>query len=126
MAGLIWFVQIVHYPLFAQIPDEVATAYAVRHQSRTTLIVAPTMLVELIASIGLVTMLETRGVLPVAAVGLLALAWVSTFAVQVPLHAKLLREPSAAVVRRLVVSNWVRTVAWSGRFVIAGFIAMRY
>ena len=32
MCGLIWFVQVVHYPLFAGVGDDGFTAYEQRHQ----------------------------------------------------------------------------------------------
>ena len=46
MVGLIWFVQIVHYPLFAQVGREGFSGYEQAHQNRTTFVVAPLMLVE--------------------------------------------------------------------------------
>ncbi len=50
-----------------------------------------------------------------ASLVLLAVSWVSTFAVQVPLHRKLAGGFEAADHRRLVVTNWVRTAAWTLR-----------
>ena len=40
MTGLIWFVQLVHYPLLAAVPPEAAIAVAVQHQRRTAWVVA--------------------------------------------------------------------------------------
>ena len=47
MTGIIWFVQIVHYPLFTQIPKEGFTRYEQSHTVRTGWVVAPLMLLEL-------------------------------------------------------------------------------
>jgi hypothetical protein len=47
MCGLIWFVQVVHYPLFARVGGDGSKAYAAEHQRRTTLVVGPLMLVEI-------------------------------------------------------------------------------
>jgi hypothetical protein len=52
--------------------------------------------------------------------GMLVLIWVSTFAVQVPLHAKLAREFDRVVWHRLVTTNWLRTIVWTVR----GFVAL--
>lgn len=46
MVGLIWFVQVVHYPLFAAVDAAESPVYARLHQRRTTWVVGPPMLVE--------------------------------------------------------------------------------
>jgi hypothetical protein len=128
MAGLVWFVQVVHYPLFASVGEEKFKAYAAVHQSRTTLIVAPLMLIEAASAIGLVMLWPTEAgprTLGIASVVLLTVVWVSTFAVQVPMHARLARGFDAGVHRRLVATNWIRTLAWSARAVVATLIVAR-
>ena len=45
--------------------------------------------------------------------------WLSTFALQVPCHARLGRGFSLGAWRLLVRSNWVRTVLWSARLALA-------
>ncbi len=54
IVGLIWFVQLVHYPLMSRVGPGAYPVYQRAHQSLTTLAVGPAMLVELIASIALV------------------------------------------------------------------------
>ena len=46
MTGLIWFVQIVHYPLFSRVGNAEFPAYEQRHTVLTTWVVGPPMLVE--------------------------------------------------------------------------------
>ncbi len=46
---------------------------------------------------------------------LLALIWLSTAVLLVPLHRRLSGGRDLPAVRRLVACNWLRTVAWSGR-----------
>jgi hypothetical protein len=54
---------------------------------------------------------------------LVAVIWLSTFFVQVPLHGRLAREGhSAAVVDSLVRSNWIRTIAWTARAILAAWM----
>ena len=117
MAGVIWFVQVVHYPLFAAVGAEGFAAYEAAHRRLTTRVVAPLMLVELAAAIGLLVRPPAAVPAWAAWVGLalLAVVWGSTFAVQVPLHERLSRGFDAAVHRRLVRGNWVRTMAWTVR-----------
>jgi hypothetical protein len=54
---------------------------------------------------------------------LIAAIWLSTFFVQVPLHGRLARDGhSAAVVDSLVRSNWIRTIAWTARAILAAWM----
>ena len=54
MTGLIWFVQVVHYPLLANVGADGFAAYAQRHSSLTTWVAGPAMLIELGAAMALV------------------------------------------------------------------------
>ena len=49
---------------------------------------------------------------------LLAVALGSTVFLSVPLHAKMLTNPTAELGQRLVATNWPRTIAWSARAVV--------
>ena len=117
MAGLIWFVQLVHYPAYRFVGAVEFRRYQTHHQRATSWVVGPPMLVELLASVALL-------IWPVAGfhtgwawagLGLLGLIWASTAFCQVPLHTQLLVSGAAADVERLVHTNWVRTIAWSMR-----------
>jgi len=125
MCGLIWFVQAVHYPLFAPLTGERSRAYAEEHQRRTTGVVLPFMLAEL-ATAAAVMVWPPVGVgrgAAVVGVALVAVIWLSTFLVQVPLHGRLAAEGhTAEVVARLVRGNWIRTIAWTARAVLAAWM----
>ncbi len=51
--------------------------------------------------------------------GLVLLLWGSTLVLQVPCHWKLERGWDEPAYRRLVATNWVRTVGWTARGVVA-------
>lgn len=117
MTGLIWFVQIVHYPLFAAVGNEAFPAYSRSHQALTTFVVGPPMLLEALTAVLLVTTRPT-GVAPWlcwVGAGLVAVIWLSTAAVQIPAHARLAGGFDPAVADALVSTNWIRTVAWTLR-----------
>jgi hypothetical protein len=129
MTGLIWFVQIVHYPLFANVlrnttPDSFR-GYESSHANRTGFVVFPPMAVELATALAaLLTKLRPAFVsqpVAVASAVLVVLIWASTGLIQVPLHDRLGSKPAAETVRRLVLSNWLRTVLWTGRAVLLTF-----
>lgn len=119
MTGIIWFVQIVHYPLFLLVPDPHHAAFAHEHQRRTGWIVAPLMILELLSAIAFLHDSWRPAIIAAreawAGVLVLAAIWVSTFWLQVPCHEQLLRASSPAPCKRLVRTNWIRTVAWTIR-----------
>ena len=117
MTGVIWFVQLVHYPLFSAVPASSFKQYEQRHQQLTTFVVAPPMLLELGASIALVYLFPTSTVLWITA-ALTLVNWASTMGIQVPLHNKLGSGLDLTIVQDLVQTNWIRTIAWTLRSAI--------
>ncbi len=120
MVGVIWFVQVCHYPLFAWIPEDAFPAYEAAHRHATTTVVLPTMAVEAFSTVWLT--LQTRGRrrrIATAGLALLALIWAVTFFVQVPLHAQLQSAFSTQEHASLVRNNWWRTIAWTLRGILA-------
>lgn len=117
MVGLIWVVQLVHYPLFAQVGADTFGAYHTAHTRQITWIVAPTMGIELVTG-GALVAVPPSGV-PSAALwlgfALLLVVWGSTALIQMPLHARLARGFDMLLIERLVATNWLRTLAWSAR-----------
>lgn len=120
MVGVIWFVQVVHYPLLAVVPVESAASVAVEHQRRTGWVVMIPMTVEGVTTLLLLGMVP-EGVawfVPWLAGLPLAVALLATVLLSVPRHARMAANPDASVGRELVTTNWVRTIAWSLRGVV--------
>ncbi len=111
MVGLIWFVQVVHYPLFRRVGSDVFSVYEQMHTRLTTWVVAPVMVAEL--ALGGWLWISHLDIWWWAQLGLLGLLWISTFFVQVPLHEKLSEGYSDSAARKLVRTNWIRTAGWS-------------
>lgn len=117
MAGLIWLVQVVHYPLFAKVGREAFAEYHHLHMAWISPVVMVPMLVELLGAALL--LVDRPPWMPAwAAIGGLALvgvAWGSTFFFSVPAHTALGRGLDPVVVDRLVATNWIRLAAWTAR-----------
>lgn len=124
MTGIIWFVQIVHYPLLATVGASEFCDYTRRHQVLITWIVAPPMLVEVASAGALLVLAPVLLSSPAytAALGLLFVIWISTAVLQVPLHGKLCQARDEHNIHRLVLTNWIRTIAWTARAVLLGII----
>jgi hypothetical protein len=127
MLGVILVVQWVHYPLFRLVGPDRYPTYQAEHMRRITGIVAPLMSTELLTA-ALLVATPPSGVPSEAAwigLGLVLLIWGTTGLVQVPLHRRLSDRFDAAVHRRLVRTNWIRTVAWGLRALLVLWMLMR-
>lgn len=120
MTGLIWFVQVVHYPLLAQFGSSQSVDVAHEHQRRTSWVVGLPMATEGVTTLILLvnTPEGVTTVLPWIGAVLLAVALGSTVFLSVPLHSRMATSHNDEVGKKLVVTNWPRTFAWSARSVV--------
>jgi hypothetical protein len=114
LIGLIWTIQLVHYPLFHSVGKSHFIAYHEKHMRFISWLVVPLMLAE-IGSAALLLFLGERSMLCLLSLLGIALVWASTLCLQVPIHQKLCLSYCKASVDRLVTSNWLRTLAWTAR-----------
>lgn len=122
MTGVIWTIQIVHYPFFHRVDKQEYAVHMAEHRKKISFIVIPVMLVELTTA-GWLVLVETafRGEF-IAGLALLLLIWISTAVFQVPSHSKLADGYNPAEVDRLVNYNWIRTILWTMRLAVMLFI----
>ena len=117
MVGLIWLIQIVHYPLFKVVGINEFQTYHNRHSVMITPIVGPVMVIELISSI-LLVIFPPKNVsltIPIIGVILVFIIWASTAFLQIPQHNVLANAYELEAHNLLVQTNWIRTIAWSMR-----------
>lgn len=108
--GLIWTVQLVHYPSFHFVPD--FSAFHPHHTRSISFVVAPLMVTELGLAIWLVFRTGGEWVW-VVALALVIVIWIITFFRAIPLHDALsiARDPEG--IDALIRVNWLRTLLWS-------------
>lgn len=124
MVGVIWIIQLVHYPLFAHVGAEEFVRYEQLHRTYISLLVMPLMLIE-IGTGGLLLFAPASQIAPIwtwLGFLLILVIWGSTFFVQVPLHNQITQGYDLEAIERLVHSNWIRTIAWSLRAGIIGWL----
>ena len=127
MVGLIWFVQVVHYPLFAAVGSDGFARYEQLHQRRTSLVVGPLMAGEGASAVWLVlaTPHEVSRLWPLLGLAALGVIHAGTVMLQVPQHTALAGGYNPARLSRLVRTNWVRTVGWSIRGIIVALMVVQ-
>lgn len=115
--GLVWTIQIVHYPLFRNVGAEGYAAYQTLHMSRITYVVAPVMLAELATAIYFAFVVYD-GINPNYfrfGLALVLLIWISTMFIQSPIHGRLAKAFNDDLANKLVLTNWIRTIFWTLR-----------
>lgn len=116
MVGVIWLIQLVHYPAFLQINESRFGDFHHLHSLRMGWIVGPMMVFELVT--GALLLMESKSdiLLVLNLAGIIAI-WVCTFAISVPIHNSLSRGRDQQHIEKLVRTNWPRTWLWSLRLV---------
>lgn len=120
MVGFIWTIQVLQYPLMAAVPAEGFAGFERAHRIRVTVVIAVFGPLEVVTAAWLAAAPgDVPAGLTVPAGVLLAAIWVATALHYAPLHGRLADGFDAAAHRRLVITNWFRTAAWTARGVLA-------
>jgi hypothetical protein len=127
LAGTIWTIQVVHYPLFARVGPEGFAAAMVDHGRRITGVIVVPWAVQGLTTAWLLVRPPAgvpTGLIWSAAV-LAAVPVAVTIAASVPAHRDLGRGFDPAAHARLLATNWLRTGAWTVHAVVAVAIVVR-
>lgn len=128
LCGLIWTIQLVHYPGFLKVGQQGFTDYQAFHMRSITVIVGPVMVLELLAATWLVVQ---EGVNPVhwgiiSSLIIVIALWAITFFVATPLHYNLYNNGyNPVLIRKLVNMNWPRTILWTLRVILLSWLLIR-
>jgi len=113
MTGIIWQVQLLAYPQFLKVSAADFPAYHQAHTQRMGWIVGGPMLAEL--ALALLTAWQLQSTVSLVALALVIALWLITAFVQIPLHGRLAHGYDRSTIRKLIITNWLRTVLWSAR-----------
>ena len=116
LVGLIWVVQVLCYPQFLRVGKAEFKDYHFAHCFRIGLIVAPLLLLEA-ATAAWILYHDSNRLFTISAC-LIPLIWLSTAVLQAPIHTKLMRGFDSSLIRRLILTNWIRTLAWTARGIL--------
>ncbi len=115
LVGLIWTVQVVHYPLMAMVGDDRFVAYESAHAPRMAAVVMLPWTLQGLTTAWL--LLARPAGVPTWSIAVAAVTAVLSVAVtvvwSVPAHARLGVGFDATIHHRLVRTNWIRTWAWT-------------
>ena len=128
MTGVIWFVQITHYPLFIFVSKDCFSKFSILHSKYSSFVVIIPMLIELFSSLLLLKWSPQFISYYYFLIGfiLVLIIWLSTFILQIPAHRSFLNGYDQKKINYLVKTNWIRTLAWSFRTVLMTFLIYNY
>ena len=118
MVGVIWVIQLVHYPSFHFIELKQYTDFQRFHMSRISYVVIPAMFTELFTLILIVISMDQIDNLVLASAILLIFIWLMTAVFFSGVHQKLTLGYDQTVVDKLVKLNWGRTLLWTLRLLL--------
>ena len=118
---LIWLVQLIIYPGFLSVPSGGFVVYHRWYVKRIAFIVSPLMMAEALMTVRWLSV--DREPAAVLSAVLVAVVWLSTLTLQVPVHNRLSQGKDDALIRRLVSTNWIRTAAWSVKTLVMTLVA---
>ena len=116
MSGVIWVIQLLHYPSFHFINEKKYVDFQHFHMERISFIVIPVMIIELASALLLAYFFQSS--LTIILLALVLGVWLITFIFFTNMHQKLTNGYDPTIVRRLVQINWSRTILWSFRLII--------
>lgn len=114
LLGLIFVIQFVHYPSFIYVSEKDFSHFEKFHTSKMGLIVAPIMLLELFTALFLILFFDTSLLFLLLSLMILII-WLTTISLSVPCHHQLLQGKDLAVIKKLIKTNWPRTLLWTIR-----------
>jgi len=115
IAGILWFVQLVHYPLFNEIPAKNFINYGYYHSRKVSGIIKPLFIVDFTTLILLLILLGSNlsTNLMIVNVTIFIITIVLTQIIFIPIHQKLSKSPNSQTISQLIRLNWIRTLIWS-------------
>ncbi len=123
MVGLMWTIHVVHYPLFALV-NEPYRPFQEAHMSRITGLLALPWALEVLTAVGLLIAASAGQQRTLAIVGLVLVGIVLAVTAlgAAPIHGQLVDEFDPDLHRRLLQVDLARTLVWSGRLIVAGWL----
>ena len=116
IVGIIWVIQVVHYPSFHFIGNSKYISFQKFHMERISYIVIPVMLVESIS--GFLLIYDELNLILLISMVLLLSIWMLTAFFFASVHQQLVSGYKQETVRKLVKINWIRTLLWTLRLVL--------
>lgn len=115
MTGIIWLIQLTHYPSFRYVEIKAWPLFHTFHTGSITLVVAPLMMAQLLSSITLLfsPLFLNYKFLLIINLALVCVVFIATAFISVPIHNKMAEFFDSSLIDFLILTNWIRTITWT-------------
>lgn len=113
MTGIIWLIQLIHYPSFSFIDKNMYSKFQTFHMNRISFLVGPIMILELLSGFYLLLFFYSESNFFVINFILNILILTMTIIVFGTIHKKLIEGFKFSLFAKLISMNWIRTILWS-------------
>ena len=110
LIGVILVTQIVSYPLLLSVRSSEFSSYHKTYTKKISIVVLPLMLAELFITVYI--LFSNPSTTHIFSALILLFIWLSTFFIQVPIHNIISKSKDNRILRKLIASNWLRTLLW--------------
>lgn len=119
LLGVLWFVQLIHYPLFFKVKEDFLS-YEKEHVRKMTYFIIPLIILDVFLNVVLTVKLAYHpySLLIAGALAFNLMAWLSTLFFQLDQHRKLCASFSHKTLKSLINTSWIRTVFWTIKTVL--------
>ena len=121
MVGVIWVIQLVHYPSFKYVNESDYIIFQKYHMSNISYIVFPIMFTELTTAI-LIFFSGEKSFFFMLSLICLFLIWVITGVLFTKFHNILQKGKDLKMIDKMIKANWMRTSLWTLRLIMIFFV----
>ena len=114
---LIWLVQLIIYPSFLFYERNNLKRWHYNYTKKITYIVLPLMMGQFI--IAVIHLFNDFSIFSLGSFLIIVSLWIITILIFIPLHNKVSTDyVNQSIINKLIRLNWIRTLLWSGLFVL--------
>ena len=121
MVGVIWVIQLVHYPSFKYVNESDYIIFQKYHMSNISYIVFPVMFTELITAL-IILFFGEKSLFFVLSLICLFLIWVITGVLFTKYHSILKEGKDLMIIEKMIKANWIRALLWTMRLIMILFV----
>ena len=121
MVGVIWVIQLVHYPSFKYVNESDYINFQKYHMSNISYIVFPVMFTELITAL-IILFFGEKSLFFVLSLICLFLIWVFTGVLFTKYHSILKEGKDLMIIEKMIKANWIRALLWTMRLIMILFV----
>ena len=121
MVGIIWVIQLVHYPSFKYVKESDFIIFQKYHMINISYIVFPIMFTELITSL-LIFFSGEKSFFFMLSLICLSMIWVITGVLFTKFHSILQTGKDLKMIEKMIKANWIRTLLWTMRLIMILFV----